>query len=302
MAFDLPNSLSEACHCFSDPDKALSFVAGLRWPYGAACPDCGVMGATLLATRRIWKCNACKRQFSVKVGTIFEDSAVPLGKWLIALWIHANSKNGVSSCELARTIGVTQKTAWHMAHRIRLAMESGTFQRLSGTVEADETFVGGRKDPRRHKTAHRGGTMHKATVFGAVERKGRVRAFTITSTTASTLQSSVKGTVIEGSTLYTDNHSGYIALRESYGHKSVSHSTGEYARGPVHTNTIENFWCLFKRSVKGTWVCPSRKHLDRFVIDQEFRYNHRGTDDFGRMERLTAQIFGRRLTWKDLVG
>ena len=168
MAFDLPNSLSEACLCFSDPDKAIAFVAGLRWPNGVACPDCGVAGSTLLKTRRLWKCNACKRQFSVKVGTIFENSAVPLGKWLIALWVHANSKNGVSSCELARTIGVTQKTAWHMAHRIRLAMESGTFQKMNGIFVRETPCMAGhwapegnplRKTKNDTKTTRRGGTQ-----------------------------------------------------------------------------------------------------------------------------------------------
>ena len=296
----LPNSLSEACAFFADPENAVKFVAALRWPNGACCPDCGTADPYYLKTRRLWKCKGCSRQFSVKVGTIFEDSALPLGKWLIALWLVANSKNGISSCEIARAIGVSRKTAWHMGHRIRRAMESGSFQKMRGTVEADETFVGGRRRASAESPGR--GPIGKTPVFGVIERGGEVRAYRVPDVKSRTLQENVVRNVELYANLYTDNNQGYVRLKHVYRHESVSHSTGEYVVGDVHTNSIENFWCLFKRSVKGTWVRPTAKHMDRYVTDQVFRYNKRKDDDLGRFVGISSQVFGRRLTWKELVG
>ncbi|MEX2244567.1 MAG: IS1595 family transposase [Fimbriimonadaceae bacterium] len=301
---DLPRSLTEACVYFADPERAERFVALLRWPDGACCPDCGAVEPKYLATRRLWKCNACKRQFSVKVGTIFEASPLPLGKWLVAVWLHANSKNGVSSCELARAIKVSQKTAWHMAHRIRLAMESRTFMRLSGQVEADETYIGGKHDPRRKSHPKNGNEWYKSkqAVLGFYERgSGSVRAYGIPDAKAETLSAQVYGNVWPGTEPYTDNAQQYVRLRTAYIHKSVSHSTGQWAIGDVHTNGIENFWCLLKRSIRGTWIRPSPKHITRFVTDQVFRYNFRHEDDYRRFEAVVKRVTGRRLTWKELV-
>lgn len=268
-----PQTLQEAIIYFSDPDVCLNFVAGLRWPNGVACPHCGSTEHSFVSTRRIWKCKGCKKQFSVKVGTIFEDSPIGLDKWLCAIWMIANDKNGVSSYEVHRAIGVTQKTAWFMLHRIRLAMQSGTFQKLSGEVEADETFVGGKaanmhKDKREAKIKGRGASG-KAIVFGVREREGDVQATVIPDTSKETLEHEVKQRVEAGSALYTDALPSYQDLNPPYVHDYVNHAE-EYVRGQVYTNGLENFWSLFKRCIKGTYVSIEPDHLIRYVDEEVF--------------------------------
>ena len=289
-------SLIDAVKTFSDPDVAHGFIRDLRWPTGAVCPECKSIKHYYLAKRRIWKCRKCSKQFSVKVGTIFESSPIDLGTWLVALWLVANAKNGISSCELARSVGVTQKSAWHMINRIRQAMDSGSFL-LEGEVEVDETYVGGKVRAR----GNRKGVKDKAVVFGALERGGDVQAYSLPDDKPDTLRGAVRSNVAPGATLYTDMHGAYQPLRFEYKHEAVSHDW-EWARGEAHTNTIENFWCLYKRCIRGTWVRPSPKHLDRYTVDQVFRYNLRHTDDCGRFLALSSQVFGRRLTWRNLVG
>lgn len=289
----------EAVAIFADKDKALRYFVSLRWPDGVECPRCGCERVSFLKSRRIWKCMGCRKQFSAKVGTIFEDSALGLDKWLVAIWLVANAKNGISSCELHRAIGVTQKTAWFMCHRIRLAMETGSFRKLSGTVEADETFVGGKKDVRRHSNSGKGGPgEHKAPVFGVLERGGEARTYCVHN--VNTVGNEVRKHVEPGSYVYTDKHMAYVALRDDYEHESVNH-TNEFVRGPVHTNSLENFWCLFKRSIKGTWVRPSVKHLDRYCTDQTFRFNTRKLNDGQRFEALVEQAEGARIKYRELI-
>jgi transposase-like protein len=235
----LPETLLEAVRYFSDLDVSTEFVAKLRWPDGPVCPRCKSTEHSYLTTRRIWKCKGCQKQFSVKLGTIFEDSALGLDKWLPAVWLIANSKNGISSHELGRALGTTQKSSWFMLHRIRLAMQTGTFQKLSGTVEVDETFIGGKarnmhKHVRRQKIRGTGHT-DKAKVLGMVERGGQVRAEVVEDITRKTVQSRVRAVVEPGSSVYTDSMGGYTGLDADYDHRVVDHAI-QYVDGHVHTN------------------------------------------------------------------
>lgn len=301
-----PRSLLEAVRYFSDPELAFNFVRELRWPDGQpVCPHCQGTDPYFLATRRIWKCRKCRKQFSLKVGTIFEDSPIGWEKWLPAMWLISNSKNSISSHELARALSVTQKTAWFMLHRIREAMEARTFERLTGTVEADETYIGGlarNMHRSRHKTAvkNRGGVWDKMAVAGQVERGGPVQAQVITDTAKRAMHRTIHAHVEEGSTLYTDEWKSYGGLDAHYAHKTVNHSQ-EYVSGDVHTNTMESFWSLLKRALKGTQIHVSKEHLPRYVTERTFAYNHRLTDDLGRMRMALGGVDGRRVTWKELT-
>jgi transposase-like protein len=251
-----PTSLIQAIRYFSDLDVCTEFVANLRWPNGPVCPRCGCTEYSYLTTRRLWKCKACKKQYSVKLGTIFEDSPLGLDKWLPAVWLAANSKNGISSHELARALGITQKSAWFMLHRIRLAMQTKSVL-PSGEVEVDETFVGG-KGHNMHRSVRerkgmrkKGGAVDKIVVLGMRERGGKVHAEVIPDIKSKTLQPRVIDRVEAGSTVYTDQWSGYIGLEGRFDHETVNHLE-TYVEGRVHTNTIENFWALLKRGLNGT--------------------------------------------------
>jgi len=302
---NLPNSLVEAIRYFADADRCFEFVKSLRWTDGeVACPRCGGADPTFISTRKIWKCKACKRQFSLKVGTIFEDSGLGFDKWLPAIWLIANSKNGISSCELARSLGVTQKTAWFMNHRIRLAMASGTFRKLSGTVETDETYVGGLAKNMhavdRKRKIHGTGGADKVAIHGALERGGPLVANVIETVSAKTIQASIRTWVESGATVYTDQAKMYIGLRKDYAHASVNHGIGEYVNGDVHTNSIESFWNLYKRAWKGTYTHNAPKHTVRYVDERTFSYNNRDLDDLGRMVAVTSAVAGRRVTYQEL--
>jgi transposase-like protein len=300
-----PRTLLEAVRYFSDPEVALDFVRRAVWAEGTpVCPHCGSREAGFVASRRIWKCKAreCRKQFSAKVGTIFEDSPLGWDKWLPAVWLIANSKNSISSHELARALGVTQKTSWFMLHRIRDAMTTGTFRKLDGEVEADETFIGG-KAGNMHKgrwEAGRGSGQNKTIIAGMVERGGEVRAKKVERIDAATLTDNLLANVEIGADVFTDELVGYNELEQYYAHKTVDHSR-EYVRGIAHTNTIENFWSLLKRAIKGTQVHVSAEHLERYVTERSFAYNNRGTSDLGRMQLAMSGAQGRRLTWDELT-
>ncbi|MFZ2049415.1 MAG: IS1595 family transposase, partial [Solirubrobacteraceae bacterium] len=242
-----PTNLLEAIRYFSDLDVCTEFVAKLRWPDGPFCPRCGCTEYSYLTTRRLWKCKGCKKQYSVKLGTIFEDSKLGLDKWLPAVWLAANSKNGISSHELARALGITQKSAWFMLHRIRLAMQTKSFLRLTGEVEVDETYIGG-KARNMHKAARRrkitgGGAKDKTPVLGMIERGGHVRAEVVPDAKRRTLRPRVIDAVEVGSSLYTDALKSYDGLDVAYDHRTIDHAE-RYVDGRVHTNGIENFWSL----------------------------------------------------------
>jgi hypothetical protein len=296
----------EAVRYFADPDVALKHMVELRWGGTPTCPTCGRVDVRFIATRRIWECkekHAC-RQFSAKVGTIFEDSALPLDKWFVAIWMVANCKNGISSYEMARALGITQKSAWHMNHRIRLAMKLGTIEKMGGDVEIDETYVGG-KGVNRHKSdpRHRHGTADKVPVIGALQRGGKAVAAVIQRTDTQTLDGFAHAVVAKEATLVsTDEHSGYRHLSRTYTHQVVRHAAGEYVSGSCHTNGIESFWALLKRALKGTYISVEPFHLGRYVDEQTFRFNERKGTDGDRFAIALKGIIGRKLTYRELIG
>ncbi len=311
--FASPRSLSEAIRFFNDPDRALAFMVQLRWPNGVTCPHCEAYSPSYLKTRRIWKCRVCRKQFSMKVGTIFEDSALGLDKWLPALWMLANCKNGISSYELARALGVTQKSAWFMLHRIRLAMATKTFRRFGGTVEADETFIGGKSknmhaSRRRRMITRRGGPTGKTAVMGFLKRSGegkasQVQAVVTPSLHMERMHGHIEGAVKPGAKLYTDaaRYYGRRRLSVQYQHEMIDHAVA-YVRGEIHTNGIENFWSLLKRTIKGTYVAVDPYHVVRYVGEQVFRFNQRVGKDGDRFVSVLRRIVGKRLTYNDLIG
>jgi transposase-like protein len=301
----LPSNLLDAIRYFSDLDVCTEFVAGLRWPKGPVCPKCGGVDYSFITTRRLWKCKACKKQFSVKVGTVFEDSPLGLDKWLPAVWLAANSKNGISSHELGRALGITQKSAWFMLHRIRLAMQTGTFEKFSGHVEVDETYIGGKarnmhKRVRKQRITGTGGT-DKAIVVGMIERGGIVRAEVVRDTKRSTLQTRVRELIEPGASVYTDSHPAYSGLDTDYDHRVVDHAE-RYVDGQVHTNYMENFWSLLKRGLHGTYISVEPFHLFRYLDERVFTFNMRELDDYGRFATVLQAVAGRRLTYAELIG
>ncbi|MGE3961330.1 MAG: IS1595 family transposase [Dehalococcoidia bacterium] len=299
---------------FQDKDVAQEFMVKLRWPNGVACPTCGSTDVRYLSTRRLWECKEKhpKKQFSVKVGTIMEGSPIGLDKWLATFWMLANAKNGVSSYEVARAIGVTQKSAWFMLSRIRAAMEDGTFNKMDGIVEADETYIGGKarnmhKDRRLKTIGNDVGMVGKAAVFGALERHGpdghsRVRVRPISDNRRPTIEAAVREHIQAGAELNTDGLGSYRFLGGEYVHNVVEHDANEYVRGAVHTNGIENFWSLLKRSIRGTYVSVEPFHLFRYLDEQAFRFNSRKVTDGERFKAALRGIVGKRLTYAELTG
>lgn len=300
----LPTNLLQAIRYFADADVATEFVAELRWPKGPVCPRCGCMDHSYLTTRRVWKCKGCKKQYSVKLGTIFEDSPLGLDKWLPAVWLVANSKNGISSHELARSLGVTQKSAWFMLHRIRLAMQAGSFNKLGGTVEVDESYIGGKgRNMHPHKRKNLGtgrGSANKTVVVGVKQRDGETRAQVVGNIKRDTLHGLVHQHVEEGASLFTDAFPVYKGLGRDYDHRVVDHAEA-YVDGQVHTNGLENFWSLLKRGLHGTYVSVEPFHLFRYLDERLFTYNERDLSDLGRFSLLLQRAAGRRLTYAELT-
>lgn len=296
----------EAIRYFSDPKVCVDTVAGVKWPNGPRCERCKSKRLSFLTTRLMWKCLDCKKQFSVKVGTIFEDSAVSLDKWLTAMWMVANCKNGVSSYEVARAIDVTQKTAWFMLHRIRYAMHHGTISKMTGEVEADETFIGGKARNmhvrKRAKSIRGRGPAGKAIAFGLFERNSKkVRTAVVPTRRKRDLETHVRENVEKGASLYTDSLPSYDRLASDYTHKVINHAVA-YVDGRVHTNGLENFWSLLKRTIKGTYVSVEPFHLFRYLDEQSFRFNERESDDADRFGKVLAAVAGKRLTWAQVTG
>lgn len=308
----IPETMIEAVRQFAGPQAAHDFFVAMRWPNGVACPlNCGSVRVAYMPKRRRWYCNDCKGQFTAKVGTIFEDSPIGFDKWLPAFWLIASNRNGISSCEVARALHVTQKTAWFMLHRIREAMRDETFERLTGEVEIDETYVGG-KIRNRHRIHARApkprsmGPMGKTPVLGMIERKrnerkGRVRAMVVPSVRKRTLLPKVIEHIDPGAKVLTDSLHSYRHLDEYFAsHEFVNHAI-EYVRGHVHTNSIEAFWSVLKRALKGTYVAPRPQHLQRYVEEEVFRFNERENTDGPRFAKATKGAEGKRLTYKALI-
>lgn len=302
-----PRTLQEAIAYFSDPDRCFEYAVNLRWPNGKIiCPRCGSDQHSFISTRRLWFCKGCKKQFTIKVNTIFEDSPLGMDKWMVALWLLVNCKNGISSCEVARDLGVTQKTAWFMLHRLRLAMQTGSFSKLGGEVEVDETFIGGKaRNMHLHKRDLRvtgTGGKDKTAVMGILERGGEVRTTVVPNRKKAALQKEIKKHVQAGSALYSDALQSYDGLEAEYAHKIIDHAIA-YVDGKVHTNGLENFWSLLKRALKGTYVSVEPFHLFRYLDEQSFRFNNRKEiNDVERFENVMSRVLNRRLTFKQLTG
>lgn len=309
-----PRTLREAIVYFSNPDRCHEFMVALRWPKGVVCPTCGDKEPQFITSRRIWQCRSrhANRQFSVKKNSVMEDSPIGLDKWLPAFWLLTNCKNGISSYELARDLKVTQKTAWFMLQRIRLAMQRGTFDKPmgenGGPVEADETFIGGlarfmHKARRARKIKGTGGSG-KELVAGLLDRgTGKVRVKHVANRDAKTLHAHVKANVKKGAELMTDELVSYSGLDKEYVHQFVNHAE-EYVKGNVHTQGIDNFWALLKRMIRGTYVSVEPFHLHRYLDEEAFRFNERKDEDGdrGRFEQVVAGAFGKRLMYKELIG
>jgi transposase-like protein len=279
----------ESCH---------KYLAKIRWGDQLVCPHCGCFRKIYtLKGGKLFKCADCRKPFTVRIGTIFEDSALPLQKWFMAFYLVTAHKKGISSMQLARDIGVTQKTAWFMLHRIRYCVNSGKFNKpLSGIVEMDETFVGG-KIKNKGRGSH---TPNKTPVIGLVERNGRVVAAVADNVKSQTIKEVVRRHVLKGTKLMTDSYSAYERLGLDYPRESVNHIKGEYVRGNVHTNTIEGFWSLLKRGLVGIYHQASRKHLDKYIDEFEYRYNTRDLKDNMRFADALFHSDGR-LTYKKLI-
>ena len=313
-ALKTPKTLQEAIVYFSDPQRAFDFAIKLRWPNGeVTCPRCQKAKHSFIKTRRIWFCYVCKKQFTLKVGTIMEDSPISLDKWMTAFWMLANCKNGISSYELGKAIGIHQESAWFMLQRIREVLKGKpTGKKLGGgsgsEVEADETFVGGRiqnmhKD-RKLRYQQMGGMFGgKTIVQGILDRDLReVRAKVVPNVKRETLQNEVLNNVKYGSSVYTDDAVGYDKLHYRFVHDVVNHAES-YVKGRVHTNGLENFWSLLKRTLRGTYVAVEPFHLDRYVDEQVFRFNNRkNKNDADRFALAMSKVAGKRLTYAELTG
>jgi transposase-like protein len=314
---DGPKSLLEAVGYFKNEYNCIRYLAAKRWPDGIVkCPTCGSDKVSFLENQKRWQCSNRhpKRQFSIKVGTVMEDSPIGLDKWLPVLWLIANCRNGISSWEIHRDLGVTQKTAWFMLHRIRLAMQDAKKGgKLSGEIEIDESWIGGKARNMHHDKKVKklegkgGGYSHKIGVQGLLQRGGNIRAHVINDSTYGTLMPNVTENVEKGSHVYTDELRSYFGLQADYAHDVINH-TEMYVNGQIHLNGLENFWSLLKRGLGGTYVSVEPFHLFRYVDEQAFRYNHRKNADGSNMSEadrfnaLCSQIVGRRLTYQQLTG
>lgn len=306
-------NLSRIAKEYSDETSAYTLIESIRWANGVVCPHCGSINDASLVNhrnggrktrtgkksfRRVWYCQSCQQEFSVLIGTVFEDSKIPLSKWLLAMHEMNAAKNGVSSLELSRKLGITQKSAWHLGHRIRFAMaHSPLAAKLSGTVEADETYIGGKRHGKRGR-----GSENKTPVLSAVERGGSVYSQPIKSVSSKNIREVLRRRVNKGATLNTDTLPSYLPVGKEFAkHETVNHGIGEYTRGTVHTNTAEGYFSQLKRSLSGTYHHVSEKHLDSYLAEFDYRYNTRKIKDGERTQRTMQKTRGKRLTYLALT-
>lgn len=309
-----PTTLQEAIIFFSNPENCRGYVIPRRWADGVVlCPTCGSDKVTFQPQHNRWQCTNrhARRQFTLKAGTIMEDSPLGLDKWLTAMWLVASNRNGISSWELHRSLGITQKAAWHLLHRVRLAMQDElTGGMLGGEVEVDETFIGGKarnmhKDRKKRASSVNGG-MHggagKAVVMGVLQRGGKIVASVIPDRTKASMQPVIRGAVERGTEIHSDEHAAAWRMDDEYTHNVVNH-LAQYVDGNCHTNGLENFWSLLKRTIGGTYVSVEPFHLFRYVDEQAYRFNNRlPMNDADRFSVLVRKIVGKRLTYAELTG
>jgi len=310
---ELPKTLLTAVEYFASAKVCFEAMLAVKWPDGKiTCPKCKGDKIGVITSRSMLQCKAkdCRKQFSVKVDTIFEDSPLPLQKWFVAIWCVANAKNGISSMELARALGVRQPTAWFMLHRVRLAMQTKSFRKLEGEVEIDETFIGGKRK-NMHKGKREGltgrGAVGKAIVQGLLERgdassgkASEARMTVLPDVDDETLLRAVRQNVKPGAQIYSDAFPAYRSICFTHFHSFVDH-VSKYVSGRVHTNGLENFFSLFKRCLKGTWVQVAPFHLQRYLDEQTFRFNNRRASDLTRFQRVLSCVVGRRITYRVLT-
>ncbi len=321
---DTPKTLLEAIQYFSDAENCRKFMISIRWEDGIVrCPMCGSEEVTFMEKSKLYNCRIkhARQKFSLKVGTIFEDSPIGLDKWLPAFWLMTNCKNGISSYEISRALGVTQKSAWFMSHRIRYAMKDTNYgSKLGGSgapVQVDESFVGGKvknmhKDrvaklmigiPTDREQGYETRKDNKTAVIGMFDSASRqVRAKVVKNVRRETLQKEILSNIKYGSEVHTDSAVAYDSLSHKYVHETVNHA-GTYVNGQVHTNSLENFWSLMKRNLSGTYVAVEPFHLDRYLDEQVFRFNNRiGHNDASRFRKVMSQTIHKRLTLAELTG
>lgn len=299
-------NLSQLAKYFSDEDAARALLEDMRWGKNPTCPHCGGLNPYRLVARKpgsktrkgLWKCSQCRKQFTVTVGTVFEDSRIPISKWLLAIHLIGSSKKGMSAHQIHRNLGISYKAAWFMMHRLRYAMKGGPLAGLmTGVVEVDETYIGAR-NKRGTKRGRPGPDSHKTPVVALVERgSGRVRAFPMPRVTANNLREAVNAHVHPDATMMTDEFSAYKLVGHA-DHRTVNHSQDEYVRGEVYTNTAEGFFSLLKRGINGVYHHVSRGHLNRYCDEFSFRYENRKVSDGERATRIVDGAEGKRLTFK----
>ena len=315
MTVDEYPNLIQLSALFNDEDKAREMMERLRWPDGVACPRCGCMDVYTLTAKPgskrpvrkgVRKCKGCRKQFTVTVGTIFESSHLPLGKWLAAIYLMSSSKKGISACQIERSLGITYKSAWFMCHRIRAAMlEQPLRDKLSGMTQVDETYMNADKHKKRARKSRGRSLKDKVPVVTLITRKdGEARSFLTKNVKKPTLQALIKDNVEGGAVIMTDSFTSYQGLEDELGyiHETVDHSKREYVRGIVSTNFAESFFSLLKRGILGSFHHVSEKHLPRYLAEFDFRWNRRHVSDGERMAKAIAGAHGKRLMYRGLVG
>jgi transposase-like protein len=314
-------NLKSIAQHFSDPDAARLFLESQRWPDGAICPFCGLIGGAYKLKPKensktpvrpgVWKCGGCRKQFTVTVGTIFEDSHIPLNTWLMAIHLVCASKKGMSAHQLHRMLGVTYKSAWFMVHRLRYAMkQSDLFTKMGGIIEIDETYIGGRfrtkqkKKPGRKRVDHRNPVDNKAAVVALVQRDGSVQSHHVQKVTAANLRPIIDSSILPNAVIMTDSGTALKGVLMGRTHHQINHFQEEFVRREngllITTNTVEGFFGLLKRGITGTYHHVGQQHLHRYLSEFDFRYNHRRITDGERSVALIKQVHGKRLMYKQV--